>query len=57
MHDGSIATLAEVIDHYNQGGKNHPLKSEKIEPLGLTENEKSALLAFLLTLTDNEFSE
>ncbi len=57
MHDGSMATLTEVIEHYNMGGKNHPLKSELIEPLGLTEYEKTALLSFLLTLTDNEFAE
>jgi cytochrome c peroxidase len=57
MHDGSLATLEEVIEHYNQGGKNHPLKSELIQPLGLAESEKSALLAFLMTLTDNEFAE
>ena len=52
MHDGSIATLMEVINHYNSGGKSHIHKSNLIKPLGLTENEKKALVAFLHTLDD-----
>lgn len=56
MHDGSISTLSAVIDHYNSGGKNHPHKSAMIKPLGLTEKEKSELLAFLEALTDTEFN-
>ena len=55
MHDGSLRTLAEVIEHYNSGGKNHENKSELIQPLNLTQQEKDELLAFLLSLTDNEF--
>ena len=55
MHDGSLRTLAEVIEHYNSGGKNHEIKSELILPLNLTQQEKDELLAFLLSLTDNEF--
>jgi cytochrome c peroxidase len=55
MHDGSMATLAEVIDHYNSGGKNHPHRSHLIKPLHLTENEKKDLEAFLQTLTDHDF--
>ena len=52
MHDGSIATLAEVVDHYNSGGRSHVHKSNLIRPLGLSENEKTALVAFLHTLDD-----
>lgn len=52
MHDGSIATLTEVINHYNSGGKSHIHKSNLIKPLGLTENDKKALVAFLHTLDD-----
>ena len=52
MHDGSIATLAGVIDHYNSGGKPHIHKSELVRPLNLTNSEKKALVAFLLTLDD-----
>lgn len=55
MHDGSIASLEEVIDHYASGGKNHPNKSELIKPFELSENEKQALIGFLKSLTDEEF--
>ncbi|NNJ56180.1 MAG: cytochrome-c peroxidase [Bacteroidia bacterium] len=55
MFDGSINTLEEVIEHYNSGGKVHPNKSEFLQPLNLTEKQKEDLLAFLLSLTDNEF--
>ncbi|MGB0431423.1 MAG: cytochrome-c peroxidase [Bacteroidia bacterium] len=55
MHDGSMATLDEVIDHYNNGGENHFNKSELLKPLGLSENEKAQLIAFLQSLTDDYF--
>lgn len=55
MHDGSISTLTEVIEHYNNGGKNHINKSSLIKPLGLSNQEKQDLLNFLTTLTDNKF--
>ena len=57
MHDGSMRTLEEVIDHFDSGGESHPLKSEIIEPLHLTDEEKDALKAFLLTLTDESYIE
>ncbi len=55
MHDGSFATLEQVIDHYDSGGKNHPNKSPLIRPLKLSPTEKNDLLAFLQTLTDHTF--
>jgi len=55
MHDGSLGTLEEVVNHYNSGGMNHPGKSELIKPLGLSENEVNEIVAFLQTLTDIEF--
>ena len=55
MHDGSLKTLSEVIEHYNSGGKDHPNKSTIIRPLILTTQEKEDLLAFLLSLTDKKF--
>lgn len=55
MHDGSMKTLSDVIDHYNSGGKDHPNKSAIIQPLNLTTQQKEDLLAFLLSLTDNRF--
>ena len=55
MHDGSINTLKEVIEHYNSGGVNHPSKSKLIRPLKLTQKEKEDLRAFLESLTDYRF--
>jgi cytochrome c peroxidase len=56
MHDGSITTLHEVIEHYNSGGKPHPNKSPMLQPMGLTTSEKEDLIAFLHTLTDAAFA-
>jgi cytochrome c peroxidase len=53
MHDGSIATLEQVVEHYDQGGVNRPSRSDLVKPLGLTPQEKSELVAFLRTLTSN----
>ena len=55
MHDGSKASLADVINHYNSGGAKHTNKHALIQPLGLTEKEKADLLAFLEALTDEIF--
>jgi cytochrome c peroxidase len=51
MHDGSIKTLTEVIELYNRGGIDRPSRSNEIKPLGLTDQEKADLVAFLETLT------
>ncbi|MBK6729502.1 MAG: cytochrome-c peroxidase [Bacteroidetes bacterium] len=56
MHDGSIATLQDVIEHYNSGGANHPNKNPLIKPLELSSEQKSDLLHFLMSLTDNDFT-
>jgi len=50
MHDGSVATLEAVIDLYDRGGIERPSRSTKISKLGLTDNEKSDLVAFLRSL-------
>ncbi len=55
MFDGSLVSLEEVIEHYNSGGMNHTNQSDDVYPLNLTENEKQALLAFLLSLNDDNF--
>lgn len=58
MHDGSLKTLDEVIDHYNTGGIMHPNKSEHVhihKGMKLTVQDKKDLIAFLYTLTDIEF--
>lgn len=55
MHDGSLKTLEEVIDLYDEGGKGHWNQDFRIFPLDLTDHEKVALKAFLLTLNDEDF--
>ena len=50
MHDGSLATLEEVIDFYDVGGGPNPALDAKIRPLNLTREEKAELLAFLKAL-------
>ena len=55
MHDGSLATLEEVIDHYQAGGKlEHPNKTRILHPLHLTADDKRDLIEFLKSLTDQE---
>jgi cytochrome c peroxidase len=51
MHDGSEPTLEAVIDLYDRGGIDRPSRSELIQPLGLSAEEKADLIAFLDTLT------
>ena len=54
MHDGSIAALSEVLDHYVAGGRApNPQQSDAIEPLTLRGDERRDLLAFLQSLTDD----
>jgi cytochrome c peroxidase len=50
MHDGSLATLEEVIDFYDRGGGPNPELDSKIHPLNLTPEEKAAIVAFLRVL-------
>lgn len=50
MHDGSVPTLEAVIALYDRGGIARPSRSDRIAPLGLSEKEKSDLIAFLRTL-------
>ncbi|NPA49778.1 MAG: cytochrome-c peroxidase, partial [Thermodesulfobacteria bacterium] len=55
MHDGSIETLKEVIELYNQGGHKNPFLASGIRPLNLTEQEKKDLVEFLKSLTSPEY--
>ena len=55
MHDGSLATLQAVIDHYDRGGGGHSSTDANIRKLNLTDGEKRDLLAFLQALTDEGF--
>jgi len=66
MHDGSIATLEEVIDHYARGGRliesgpnagdgrDNPNKNTLVKGFVISEQEKQDLLAFLRALTDDD---
>lgn len=61
MHDGTMATLEEVIQHYNNGVQPHPNLDNRLRQgnqprqLNLSQQEQQALIAFLHTLTDNSF--
>ncbi|WP_437670924.1 MbnH family di-heme enzyme [Sorangium sp. So ce131] len=69
MHDGSIETLEGVLDHYAAGGRTiesgpnagvgseNKYKSELISGFALTEEERADVIAFLKSLTDDEFLE
>jgi cytochrome c peroxidase len=57
FHDGSQATLWDVVDHYNKGaGLQNPFLDEDIQPLALTENEIDDLVAFLASLTSADYA-
>jgi cytochrome c peroxidase len=47
MHDGSLATLEEVVEHYAKGGLANPQLDEGIFKLNLSEQEKADLVTFL----------
>jgi len=51
MHDGSMATLEEVVEHYNKGGDKNSWLSDKIVPLKLTPQEKIDLVEFMRACT------
>ncbi len=51
MHDGSLATLEEVVEHYNKGGDKNQWLSDKIVPLKLTPQEKVDLVEFMRACT------
>ena len=55
MHDGRLPTLESVIDHYAKGGSNSPTQDELIRGFPLTSQDRSDLLAFLQSLTDDLF--
>ncbi|MEX2048946.1 MAG: MbnH family di-heme enzyme [Gemmatimonadota bacterium] len=67
MHDGSIATLEEVLDHYAAGGRtiaigpyagvgrDNPYKSRLVAGFTITPEDRQALLDYLQALTDEDF--
>jgi len=55
MHDGTVETLWDVMDHYNKGGEANLFLDGGMEPLALTEDEINNIVAFLFSLTDVRF--
>ncbi|PCI29090.1 MAG: photosynthetic protein synthase I [SAR324 cluster bacterium] len=51
MHNGTLATLDDVVEFYNQGGGKDVNKDPRIKPLGLSDMEKKDLVAFLGSLS------
>ena len=60
MHAGQLYTLEEVIDFYNEGGGSNEMTERKgnktkiLKPLGLNDDEKAALVAFLEEISGDE---
>ena len=54
MHDGSLATLREVVAFYDRGGVPNPGLDPRIRPLGLDTAQVADLLAFLDSLTGGD---
>lgn len=53
MHNGELLSLAEVVEFYDQGGVPNELLSPLIQPLGLSDQEKQNLVAFLKSLNSD----
>ena len=51
MHNGSLSTLRDVVEFYNDGGVPNELQDPRVRPLGLSEREIDDLVAFLRSLT------
>jgi len=58
FHDGSMATLWDVLDHYNKGdGIKDPWLDEDMQPLALSESEIDDVVALLASLTSAQYKE
>lgn len=57
MHDGTVETLWDVMDHYNKGGEANLFLDGGMEPLALTEEEINSIVALLFSFTDVRFAE
>jgi cytochrome c peroxidase len=54
FHDGSAATLADVVRFYVKGGNENPNRDWQLEPVALTELEQRELIEFLKALTSDD---
>jgi len=52
MHNGSQATLVDVMKHYEKGGLDRPSRSPLMMPIDLSDQERQDLIAFMETLSD-----
>jgi cytochrome c peroxidase len=57
MHDGRMATLAEVLEHYSHGGSHGPTQDARVHPIEFSAAERDDLLTFLDSLSDRDFVE
>jgi cytochrome c peroxidase len=57
MHDGSLATLRAVVEHYNKGGNRNPHLDPKIKVLNLTRQEMDALVKFMEALDGEGYAD
>jgi cytochrome c peroxidase len=62
MHDGRFRSLEDVLDHYNNGMVKSPTIDASLEQNGrlgiaISADEKTKIIAFLKTLTDEQFLE
>jgi len=58
FHDGSQATLWDVVDHYSKGdGIHNPFLDQDIQPLALSETDIDDLVAFMASLTSADYKE
>jgi cytochrome c peroxidase len=55
FHDGSAATLKDVLTFYSKGGIDNPGRDWELQSIELTEQELSDLIEFLKALTSDEF--
>lgn len=57
MHDGSLKTLEDVVEHYNKGGIKNPWLDQRLKPLHLTDVDKKDLVAFLKALNGHGWEQ
>lgn len=57
MHDGSLATLRDVVAFYNRGGTPNPWRTQRLRPLGLTSGDVDDLIAFLEALDSDRAAD
>lgn len=57
MHNGSLATLREVLEFYNQGGISNEVQDPLMRPLGLTQQEMDDMVVFLRSLNGSNNNE